>query len=235
MACPALFVMGDRMTSSAKSLQIIEHIIPRMTRGCGAKSIPMMDVQVILTAAALTCVVVASQGSLAVAAEVVIIFCYLAIAGSLFGVVAQPLMDAGHLFFTLACRATALWSGDVSKTIAAVGALQGGSYRNSARLIPQARQGRFVLGASKLVTAIHANFLNRASRFKLCAARLAHFNCVSDPSLPVRSKGAWLAPLHIRRGFRGIFPTVWAGEKSIFCHNLHPKPLLSQHSVKADQ
>jgi hypothetical protein len=94
--------MNCSVASAAKRLEIFQRIVPLLFWCSHAKPVNVVNVQVILAAAALAGVVVTLQGSYAISAETIVVFGLLAILLDFVRVLGRPLSYASDVSIILA-------------------------------------------------------------------------------------------------------------------------------------
>lgn len=211
-------MMFFRMATTAQRQQVFKNMISLFFRTCRSIAVNMVNVQVFFASTMLACVLVAAQGSISIAAKVVIVF-------GLFGVLLKPLFVASKpviyafsLVRLLASWATFLRPGLVFKVIAAGAAHQNCADWKQSLLPAHSRQGGLVLLCAVLWHAGCAYFLMTARRFVRCAALGTQSLGKSRTSLTVGLESARLAPFHVGGRFGSGCLTVWADQHAVSAH-----------------
>ena len=210
-----LLSMNGRMARTAQRLEIIQSVVSMFFWRGDAVPVNMMNVQIILCAAASAGVIVTLQGLHAVAAEAVVVFCLLAILFNLVGVFVRPFSYPGDVRIVATRFAFALRSSRVFKRRPTIFARQHVSFARRANGISLSSAVFSTLDAMVFFFTSIARFLRRSCRDVAFATNRAL--TLRDPAfgLSVRSKSArlasfcvWACSCYFRAAVRAIYDAV---------------------------
>jgi hypothetical protein len=210
--------MNLRMTTTAQRQQVFQSVVSGFLGRCSAVAVDVMNVQIIFAAAVLACVLVALQGRISVAAEVIVVAGFLGVLLQSLFVRGKPFVYSPNFRLALAFGAAMLRASGVLKIISALSAHQNGAYRGYATRFTQPSQVRNVFLSCVLRLAYRAHLLRCGSGLVGGAAHGASPWPYAAASLPVGGKCAGLATLHVGGGFVNHCAAVWAGKSSVFGH-----------------
>lgn len=212
-------MMNLRMTPTAQRQQVFQSVVSGFLGRGHAIAVDVVNVQIILAAAVLACVLVALQSGFAVAAEEGIVLGLLAHGLVVLWIRSQPFVNAAHVEFALAFRAAVLNARSKHKVIAAVGALLNGAFQRAASSKGFGLSCRFGLCLLELSRASCAGLLRCA------CGRIGHAANdtlpVNEPNagLPVSFQSAGLAAPHVGGSLVNDCAAVWTSQCSVFAHS----------------
>lgn len=211
-------MMFFRMATTAQRQQVFKNMISLFFRTCRSIAVNMVNVQVFFVSTMLACVLVAAQGSISIAAKVVIVFGLFGVLFKPLFVASKPVIYAFSLVRLLASWATFLRPGLVFKVIAAGAAHQNCADGKLPLLPAHSRQSGLVLFCAVLWHAGCAYFLMAACRFVQRAALGTQSLRKARASLAVSLKSARLAPFHVGGRFGSGCLTVGAVQYAVSAH-----------------
>jgi len=212
-------MMNLRMTPTAQRQKVFQSVISGFLRRGHAVSINVVNVQIVFAAAMLACVLVALQGSFAVAAKEGIVFVLLAHGLVVLWICGKPLMNAAHVELALTFRATVLYAGLKNKVIAATRALLNGAFQRTASSNSFGLFCRFSLRLFELSRAASTGFLRcTCGRVSYAANDTLPIN-EPNAGLPVSFQSARLTAPHVGRSLVNDCTAVWASQFSVFAHS----------------
>jgi len=210
--------MNCRMTRPTQRLQIIKRVVPPIFRSSHPTAVNVMNVQIILAAAILTCVIVALQGGDPVAAEAVVVFGLLAILAHLVRISCAPIADNSNSSPVCAIGAADLRPGAVFKARAAILAPDDVALGGCSTRITLGPAVFGALYSRKLFGAIRASLLVAACGLVDAAANYARLFRKATPRLAVGFQRARLTPLPVWGCLGDSLAAIRAGKKTVFRH-----------------
>jgi hypothetical protein len=190
--------MNRSVTSTAKRLEIFQRIVPFLFRCSNAKPVSVVNVQVILTAAALAGVIVTLQSSYAISAETIVVFGLLAILLYLVWVLGGPLAQPRDLSVIPAGLAFSLRASRILKRRSAIFARQHVTFARRSNGIFFGPAVFGVFDAAILFLASVANLLRRACGLVVISAHAALLAGKTNLGFTMCGKGAGRASLFVR-------------------------------------
>lgn len=206
------------MTPTAKRQQIVQSVISGLFGHCYAVAVNVVNVQIVFVAAVLAGIAVAFQRSLTVAAKKGVIPVLFTHSLVVILIRSKPLVNALHVEFALAFRASVLNARSKHKIIAAFGTLLNRAFQRTTSSKHLCLPRDFGLRFLEVFRAAKASFLGRAC---WCVGSSANNTLpVNEPAsrLSVGLQSARLTAPHVGGSFVNDRAAVWASQCSVFSH-----------------